>query len=208
MIDSIGFDLDGTLWDSTDSITKAWRTVAAEFGVHLPGLEEMKSVMGLNRIDLMKKLFPDMDEKASAEFFDRATVECVRELSRHGGKLYDGVEETLRELGKHCKLYMVSNCQESYMNAFLSYHKLGKYFCDFAFEDPNTLSKGENIKKVLRRNGLTDSFYIGDTQGDRNAAKLAAVPFGYAEYGFGTVDGYDCKFSNFFEIAELVNCNK
>lgn len=208
MIDSIGFDLDGTLWDSTDSITKAWRTVAAEFGVHLPSLEEMKSVMGLNRIDLMKKLFPDMDEKLSADFFDRATVECVRELRLHGGKLYDGVEETLRELSKHYKLYIVSNCQESYMNAFLSYHKLGKYFCDFAYEDPDTLSKGENIKKVIVRNGLTSSVYIGDTQGDCNAAKLAAVPFGFAAYGFGTVDRYDYIFSNFFEIGEILNSNK
>lgn len=208
MIDSIGFDLDGTLWDSTDSITKAWRTVAAEFGVHLPDLEEMKSVMGLNRIDLMKKLFPDMDEKASADFFDRATVECVRELRLHGGKLYDGVEETLRELSKHYKLYIVSNCQESYMNAFLSYHKLGKYFCDFAYEDPDTLSKGENIKKVIARNGLTSSVYIGDTQGDCNAAKLAAVPFGFAAYGFGTVDRYDYIFSSFFDIGEILNSNK
>lgn len=208
MIDSIGFDLDGTLWDSTDSITKAWRTVAAEFGVHLPDLEEMKSVMGLNRIDLMKKLFPDMDEKLSADFFDRATVECVRELRLHGGKLYDGVEETLRELSKHYKLYIVSNCQESYMNAFLSYHKLGKNFCDFAYEDPDTLSKGENIKKVIVRNGLTASVYIGDTQGDCNAAKLAAVPFGFAAYGFGTVDRYDYIFSSFFEIGEILNSNK
>lgn len=208
MIDSIGFDLDGTLWDSTDSITKAWRTVAAEFGVHLPDLEEMKSVMGLNRIDLMKKLFPDMDEKLSADFFDRATVECVKELSQHGGKLYDGVEETLRELSKHYKLYIVSNCQESYMNAFLSYHKLGKYFCDFAYEGPDTLSKGENIKKVIVRNGLTASVYIGDTQGDCNAAKLAAVPFGFAAYGFGTVDRYDYIFSSFFEIGEILNSNK
>lgn len=208
MIDSIGFDLDGTLWDSTDSITKAWRTVAAEFGVHLPDLEEMKSVMGLNRIDLMKKLFPDMDEKASADFFDRATVECVRELRLHGGKLYDGVEETLRELSKHYKLYIVSNCQESYMNAFLSYHKLGKYFCDFAYEDPDTLSKGENIKKVIVRNGLNASVYIGDTQGDCNAAKLAAVPFGFAAYGFGTVDRYDYIFSSIFEIGEILNSNK
>ncbi len=205
MIDSIGFDLDGTLWDSTDSITKAWRTVAAEFGVHLPSLAEMESVMGLNRIDLMKKLFPDMDKKESADFFDRATVECVKELNLHGGKLYDGVEETLRELSRHCKLYIVSNCQESYMDAFLTYHKLGKYFCDFACEDPDTLSKGENIKKVIARNKLTASVYIGDTQGDCNAAKLAGVPFGFAAYGFGTVDGYDCKFDSFNDILSQIS---
>ena len=154
MFDSIGFDLDGTLWSSMNCITSAWQTVAEEYNVNVPDDAQMRSVMGLNRIDLMKKLFPDMERKEADAFFDRATVECVRELERNGGILYDNVEETLSELSKHFKLYIVSNCQESYMNAFLSYHKLGKYFCDFAFEDPETLSKGENIKKVLKRNGL------------------------------------------------------
>lgn len=205
MFDSIGFDLDGTLWSSMNCITSAWQTVAEEYDVNVPNDSQMRSVMGLNRIDLMKKLFPDMERKVADAFFDRATVECVRELERNGGILYDNVEETLSELSKHFKLYIVSNCQESYMNAFLSYHKLGKYFCDFAFEDPETLSKGENIKKILKRNGLKNSVYIGDTQGDCDAARLAGVPFGFAAYGFGSVDGYDYTFNSFSEIKQLIN---
>ena len=205
MFDSIGFDLDGTLWSSMNCITSAWQTVAEEYNVNVPDDAQMRSVMGLNRIDLMKKLFPDMERKEADAFFDRATVECVRELKRNGGILYDNVEETLSELSKHFKLYIVSNCQESYMNAFLSYHKLGKYFFDFAFEDPETLSKGENIKKVIKRNGLKNSVYIGDTQGDCDAARLAGVPFGFAAYGFGSVDGYDYTFHSFSEIKQLIN---
>ena len=91
------------------------------------------------------------------------------------------------------------------MDAFLSYHKLGKYFCDTAFEDPETLSKGENIKKMLTKHGFENSLYIGDTQGDKNAASLAKIPFGYASYGFGTVDGYDYKFDSFRDILSLID---
>ena len=90
------------------------------------------------------------------------------------------------------------------MDAFLSYHKLGKYFCDTAFEDPETLSKGENIKKMLAKHSFENSLYIGDTQGDKNAASLAKIPFGYASYGFGTVDGYDYKFDSFRDILKLI----
>lgn len=205
MFDSIGFDLDGTLWSSMNCITSSWQRVAENYGLPLPTDEQMRSVMGLNKIDLMKKLFPDMDNALAEQFFDDATVACVGELRERGGILYDGVEETLAELSKHFQLYVVSNCQESYMDAFLSYHKLGKYFCDTAFEDPETLSKGENIKKMIAKHGFKKSLYIGDTQGDKNAAVLAGIPFGFAAYGFGTVDGYDYKFDTFKDILSLIN---
>lgn len=204
MFDSIGFDLDGTLWSSMNCVTGSWKRVAEEHNVPIPTDEQIRSVMGLNRHDLMKKLFPDMDDKSAADFFDHATVECVAELKENGGILYDGVEETLKQLSKHFKLYVVSNCQESYMDAFLSYHKLGKYFCDTVFEDPKTVSKGENIKKVISKYGFKNSLYIGDTQGDRDAAALAGIPFGFAAYGFGTVDSYNYKFDSFKELTTLI----
>ena len=205
MIDSIGFDLDGTLWSSMNCITEAWQVVAEKYTVPTPSDEQMRSVMGLNKVELMNKLFPDMGRAASARFFDEATVECVKRLRTSGGILYDGVEETLAELSKHFKLYVVSNCQESYMDAFLSYHKLGKYFCETAFEEPSTLSKGENIKKVIAKHGFKHSVYVGDTQGDKNAAEIAGISFGYAAYGFGNVDKYDYKFDTFRDILLLIN---
>ena len=204
MFDSIGFDLDGTLWSSMNCITSSWQSVAEEYKFPLPTDEQIRSGMGLNKIDLMNKLFPRADKALAEQFFNDATVACVEELRQRGGILYDGMEETLAELSKHFKLYVVSNCQESYMDAFLSYHKLGKYFCDTAFEDPETLSKGENIKKMLTKHSFENSLYIGDTQGDRNAASLAKIPFGYASYGFGTVDGYDYKFDSFRDILKLI----
>lgn len=204
MFDSIGFDLDGTLWSSMNCITSSWQRVAESYGLPLPTDKQIRSVMGLNRVDLMNKLFPDLGKGLAEQFFDDATVACVAELRERGGILYDGVEETLAELCKHFKLYVVSNCQESYMDAFLSYHKLGKYFCDTAFEDPETLSKGENIKKMLTKHGFENSLYIGDTQGDKIAASTAEIPFGFAAYGFGTVDGYDYKFDSFRDILKLI----
>ena len=33
-----------------------------------------------------------------------------------------------------------------------------------------------------------DAVYVGDTQGDYNAASAAGVPFLHAAYGFGTID--------------------
>ena len=41
---------------------------------------------------------------------------------------------------------------------------------------------------MVRRHGLKRPLYIGDTQGDYNAAVKAGVPFLHAAYGFGSVD--------------------
>ncbi len=45
--------------------------------------------------------------------------------------------------------------------------------------------------------------YVGDTQGDRNAARLAGIPFVYASYGFGNVEDYDYKIDRFPELVDM-----
>lgn len=202
--DSIGFDLDGTLWNSLTAITEAWDITAVEFGMTLPSQSEMKGVMGLNRADLMNKLFPDMNNKKQNDFFERSTELCDEIIRKKGGILYDALEETLAQLCEKMKLYIVSNCQNGYIESFLDFHKLGKYFCDYECSGTKCLPKGENIKLVMKRNGFNNSIYVGDTQGDKDAAQLAGVPFVFAAYGFGSVDSFDCKINKFTDIKELV----
>ena len=57
----------------------------------------------------------------------------------------------------------------------------------------------------MKRNELKHPVYVGDTQGDCNAAKLANIPFVFASYGFGEVDGYDYMIE---EISDIVNLLK
>lgn len=202
--ESIGFDLDGTLWSSLDSITEAWDETAREYSLREPTYDEVKGVMGLNRRDLMNKLFPDLNDSVQDEFFDLAAEKSDKLLNERGGILFDGLEETLSQLSKKYKLYIVSNCQEGYIETFLRFHKLGKYFCDFQCSGNRGFSKGQNILDVIERNGFKSSVYLGDTQGDRDAARQAGVPFIFAEYGFGTVDDFDYSINNFKELLEII----
>ena len=41
---------------------------------------------------------------------------------------------------------------------------------------------------MAARNGMKRPLYIGDTQGDYEAATAAGVPFLHAAYGFGAID--------------------
>lgn len=202
--DSIGFDLDGTLWNALDAITEAWVNTAVKYGVKQPTSEDVAGVLGLNKTDLMNKLYPDMEYEIQMNFFDDAADACNEILSEKGGKLFDKLEETLDKLHKHFSLYIVSNCQDGYIETFLEHHKLGRYFCDYEHPDSRCRSKGENIKTVLERNGFKNSIYVGDTQGDANAAKFAGIPFIFASFGFGQVESPDYTINSFEDIINIV----
>lgn len=202
--DSIGFDLDGTLWNATEAITLAWQKTAEIFNARIPDINDIKGILGLNKIDLMNKLYPDMEYETQMQFFDKANEICDEVLALQGGQLFDGLEETLKTLQKDFRLYIVSNCQDGYIERFLDYHKLGKYFCDSEHPDVRCLSKGENIKALLERNGFVKSIFVGDTQGDCDAARFAGIPFVFAAYGFGKADSPDYTIKAFPEIIDIV----
>ncbi len=202
--DSIGFDLDGTLWNALDTITQAWVETAIKHNVRVCTKDDMAGILGLNKIDVMNKLYPDMDFDTQMKFFDSAILLCIEILAKKGGKLFDKLEETLAALQKNYKLYIVSNCEDGYIEAFFEYHQLGKYFCDTEHLDARCLPKGENIKAVIKRNGFKNSIYVGDTQGDANAAKLAGIPFVFASFGFGKVENPDYTIDKFEDILNIV----
>jgi phosphoglycolate phosphatase len=204
--DSIIFDLDGTLWDSTEGIVKSWNHILKESDeVNLELTEkDIRGVMGLQIEEIGKRFFPGL----SKELQDKLMTDCCEYecdyLNEHGGTLYDGLEDTLKHLSESYNLFIVSNCQCGYIETFFEYHKLGKYFIDYENPGRTGLSKGENIKLVIERNNLRNPVYVGDTAGDCKAARLAGIPFIYASYGFGKVEDYDYKINYLSELLTLL----
>ncbi|MBQ4312892.1 MAG: HAD family hydrolase [Clostridia bacterium] len=204
-MDSIIFDLDGTLWDSRENICKAWNEVIAQKYPELGELtvERISEHMGKLLPDITRGLFPHLDE----DTLNDVTKSCCEYendyISRIGGILYDGVEETLEALSKRYRLFIVSNCQEGYIEAFFAAHGLQKYFCDYECNGRTGLSKADNIKLIVKRNSLTDACYVGDTKLDGKSAREAKIPFLWASYGFGDSEDFDVKLHNFTELAEI-----
>lgn len=186
--DGILFDLDGTLWDSCENVARAWQELLCQphFAEQrpAPAVEEVRSVMGLRAADIAKRLFSGYDLDPMRIFEQCAEAEC-RYLAKHGGTLFDGAADTLRLLAGKLPLFIVSNCQKGYIEAFLDFYGLRSCFQDHLSEGDTGMSKSENIKTVIKRNGLKKTVYIGDTEGDLYAAELAGIPFIHAVYGFG-----------------------
>lgn len=185
------FDMDGTLWDSSVQVAESWNIAAARMGYPRSPItkEEMAQVMGITMDRIAVKIFPKVPEAERPALLDACCVEENHYLRAHGGVLYPELRETLvrlRDMGWH--LYIVSNCQAGYIEAFLDYYALWDLIEDRQCYGDNGLQKADNIRILAERCGLDTSVYVGDIQGDYDAACEAGVAFIHAAYGFGTVN--------------------
>ena len=111
--------------------------------------------------------------------------------------------ETLETLAKDYALFVVSNSQDGYVQAFLHWSGL-TCFRDIEMAGRTGLDKGANIRLVMERNGVTKAVYVGDTQGDADAAAKAGIPFIFTEYGFGTVNAAAARIASLPELPAAV----
>ncbi|MBQ8300328.1 MAG: HAD family hydrolase [Clostridia bacterium] len=207
MIDTIIFDLDGTLWDSTGCACDIWNRVLDKHkDIDFRMTQNMtEQLMGKTMEQIGEILFPDVSNEVRSNIVNEFGDEEVKYLCENGATLYDGLEETISLLSRNYKLYIVSNCQDGYVPAFLQAHKLGQYFADIEMSGRTGLDKGNNIKLLMERNNIKAAVYVGDTDGDEKAARFAGIPFIYAEYGFGKVVNPDAVITR---IVELPTCIK
>ncbi len=188
--DSIIFDLDGTLWDSTEQIAKSWGEVLKEKFPEIHRTitrQDVMGIMGMVTEEIAQTLFPHLEQNYAVDITNTmCNDECIY-LKKIGGRLYDGLEDVLKILSNHYPLFIVSNCQCGYIECFLEYHKLGNYFKGFLCSGQTGKKKGDNIQLLMETYGLKHPIYIGDTHMDYEATIQAGIPFLYASYGFGTV---------------------
>lgn len=192
MFDGILFDLDGTLWDSTPALAGIWSLIFARHPELKRGpidVPEVRSCMGLLLPDIARKLFPDQPDEVRMPLNDEFVALAPAYLAEHRGEAYPGAAEVLEHLAKTARLFVVSNCQEGYIEGFYEATGLGRFFSGNECAGHTGLPKSENIKLVVERYRLKNPVYIGDTMLDYTSARDAGVPFLHAAYGFGQVPG-------------------
>lgn len=203
--DSIIFDLDGTLWDSTNTVARAWQKAKNEVDyIDLNFTREViRSITGMTYKAIFEKLLPEIDEEKRNAFKSICSKYELETLYSEGGELYAGLDETLKYLVQHFKLYIVSNCQSGYIEVFFKISGMEHYFSGHQCYGTKNLPKADNIKDIINDHNLQAPVYIGDTMGDYNAATKAGVPFVFAAYGFGEVN--EDQVATIKEFSELKN---
>lgn len=127
------FDLDGTLWDSGDSVGESWNIVIQRAGYDLTvTADDLRRNMGKTMNEIADDLFGFLPEEERYALARRCEVFENAYITEHGGRLFEGVRETLKELyDAGVKMSIVSNCQEGYIPAFLTSMDMHRYFVDY-----------------------------------------------------------------------------
>lgn len=204
--DSLILDVDGTLWDSTSIIADAWNEIVDardDIPVHFTAYQ-LSQLFGRPLSAIADIIFPFLEEKERYALMDTC---CEREHERlHENNkdiLYPGVADTIRELSKNHKIFIVSNCQAGYIELFLEKTGLAPYVTDFECPGNTGLGKGANIRLIIERNHLNHPIYVGDIKGDQLASSEAGIPFCHASYGFGKVEEPDYTIEHFSDLLTI-----
>jgi phosphoglycolate phosphatase len=205
--DSIIFDLDGTLWDSTANVARAWQEALSQVDYvdEIMTKEKVRSITGMAYNVIFERLFPYLDDQKRTELMGLCARSELDFLHKNGGDLYPELEATLAYLANNYRLFIVSNCQSGYIEVFLQLSGTAGFFSGHQCYGTKGNPKAENIKDIVNDHRLQAPVYVGDTQGDYDSATKAGVPFIFADYGFGQVEsGQVATISTFSDLVTLL----
>ena len=204
---SLIFDIDGTLWDSRAIVARGYNDYLLEIG--RPDLqvdaEYLKTLFGKTMTEIADIM---LDSIPQPQRYD-VMLGCMDREDEFLHQdpcdiAFPGVKETLEKLKESYRLFIVSNAQCGYPELMMDKlgirHLMEGWMC---FGDTN-LPKGDTIRILMERHGITDAVYIGDTQGDLEASQKAGIPFIFCTFGFGTPETFDAKIDAFTDLPELL----
>lgn len=199
------FDLDGTMWDSSENVCLSYNLGLEQLGYSLRlTVDDVMGAMGKTMYDIAHIFFDCIDPEKAESIMDYCTAVENEYIKTHGGDIYDGLERTLKKLRSDgWFVACVSNCQCGYIEDFLEYSGLGYLFDDTECWGNTLKLKAYNISLVAKRNSLDKVVYVGDTMGDYTSACEAGAVFIHASYGFGNVPEGTPAVSALCEVPEL-----
>lgn len=203
--ESLIFDIDGTLWDSRQLVAEGYNIQLEREGLqHLfVNADILKPLFGKTMTEIADVLLASIDVSERYDLMERCMATENEYLFQNPCRIgYPKVKETLEELKKKYRLFIVSNSQCGYPELCIDKLGLGDLIeGHMCFGDTGT-SKGQTIPTLMKKHNIRSAVYIGDTQGDREACLEAKVPFIFCTYGLGQAESWDAKINS---IDDLLN---
>ena len=183
------FDLDGTISDSSEGITKGIKIALESMGIH----EEVEN--------LHKFIGPPL-KYSFTTFYGFNEEQCVKAVKKYReyysqtglfeNRAYDGVDELLKKIKESGrKIAVATSKPEKFSIQILEKFGLLSYFdvVSGATMDGVRGDKSEDIEEALKRFGNPDKkdvVLVGDTRFDAEGAKQVGIECIGVLYGFGT----------------------
>ena len=183
------FDLDGTLTDPMEGITRSVQHALRHFGIEVNDLRELCPFIGPPFADSYREFYGFNDEQI------REAVTVSREYFAEKGifenRLYDGMNELLGELvtAGHT-LYVATSKPRVFAEKILDHFGIARYFTYVGGTglDGSLPTKADVIAHVLSENNIIDrksALMIGDRKYDILGAKTVGIDSVGVLYGYG-----------------------
>lgn len=209
------FDLDGTLTDPAEGITKCVQYALTSLGREERPAQELYCYIGPPLKDSFERYGGLSQEEALL------ALEKYRERFSDKGmfenKVYPGIPELLSSLRKAGKILAVATSKpEVFSRQILAHFQLDSYFHEIVGSelDGSRMDKGEVIQEVFARLSLADgdkdrTLMIGDRKYDvigaqDNGIGSVGVTFGYAEEGELQQAGANYIVDSVAQLGELL----
>lgn len=205
--DGIILDIDGTIWNTTGIVSIAWNKAIenSKFGAKKVNAQILQQEFGKPMDEIARDLWPNLNSSERDILISYCCTEEQIELEKCSLDItYPDVVETIKDLYSYENFFIVSNCQDGYIELTLKKTGLEPYIKDFECCGRTGKSKSENILMLCSRNGLQSPVYIGDTDGDAEACRQAGIPFIWASYGFGRTRHYIEELKKFSDLKRLI----
>ena len=202
----IFMDLDGTITNPAEGITKCFEYALNHFGIEVENRTQLEQFIGPPLRQSFKEGFGFDDEKATeaiAKYRERFNPTGMFE-----NEVYDGMEAALQRLKEAGRILIVATSKPEHMAVkILEHFGLDGYFDDIcgSCDDKNRNEKDEVIRFALEKHGITDKtkvLMVGDRKFDVTGAKKCGIPCLGVLYGFG--DREELESAGAAYIAETV----
>lgn len=214
MIDTIIFDMDGTLLNTLEDLTDSVNFALGKFSMKLRTIEEIRSFIGNGVNMLVKRSVPAGTDSETTEKVFACFREHYLKNMRNKTAPYEGVREMLESLKKSgYKTGVVSNKLDSAV----------KELCDELFPSLITSAQGakgesdrkpnpENVFRCMEETGSKkeNCLYVGDSEVDVQTAQNAGIKclcvlWGYRDKEFLSSFGADSFIEKPSEIFEVLS---
>lgn len=213
------FDLDGTLTDPREGITKSVQYALKAYGIEETDLTKLEPFIGPPLVDSFMEFYGFTKEQATK------AVEIYRERFAPIGvlenEIYPGISDMLDcLLKKGMKLAVASSKPECFVHQILEHFKIEKYFAVIVGSelDGRRTAKEEVVEEALRQLNMTDvsseekkrkCAMVGDRRFDMEGATAhgltgIGVRFGFAGKGELEEAGADFIVDMVEELKEIL----
>ncbi len=195
------FDLDGTLTDPKEGITKSVDYALNHFGIETDNLDDLCKFIGPPLKDSFCDFYGLSEE--NAEIAIAKYRERFASVGLFENKEYDGIDELLKTLVSKGKTLIVATSKPTvYAEKILAHFDLLKYFDYVAGSnlDGTRVKKSEVIAHALKENNITDLddvIMVGDRKHDVLGAKEIGVKSVGVLYGYGDLDEHKMARADF-----------